>query len=299
MTIKKIRINCKDFIQLESTPSQNINHLLDCDVLLCFLLNKERSWLFAHDDTTLTPKQYNKFLTLCKKRSTGLPIAYITKKKEFFGYDFFVNKNVLIPKPDTEILIEQVLIEISQNSNYSSFADICTGSGCIALSILNEFKKIKHNNFKFYATDISKKALFVAKKNAMSLAKDEFNNKQIIFLQGDLCIPILKKEINVDMIVTNPPYVPTKIAKELLKDGRNEPRIALDGKINNEDGLKIIRRLIPQCYKLLNTNGKLFMEVGEYHAEKVAKIFDNIGFNNIEIIYDYAGLQRVVKATKL
>lgn len=295
-SIFNIRKNCKDYINLKDKGQET--ELLDIDLLLCFLLQQDRTWLFAHDDTILSEKEYESLLELCKLRSTGLPIAYITNRKEFYGYDFFVNPSVLIPKPDTEVLVEKAL-EIVQKKSYTTLADICTGSGCIAISLLKELQNNKYNLEKIYATDISEDALMIAKKNAQSLIPEAENKSILNFFLGDLCTPLLEKNILVDMIVTNPPYVPSHIVDKLLEDGRNEPRLALDGNIFNKDGLEIIKRLVTDSFHILKTQGILLMETGEYNADETKELMKKIGFQNIEIFLDYSGMKRVVKGEKI
>lgn len=295
-SIFNIRKNCKDYIKLHYQGQGT--ELLDLDLILCYLLNKDRTWLFTHDDTILSEKEYQGLLDLCKLRSTGLPIAYITNNKEFYGYDFFVNPSVLIPKPDTEVLVEKAL-EIIQKKHYTNLADICTGSGCIAISILKELENNNYKIDKIYATDISEDALKVSKTNGKKLVSEHLDNDTLCFFQGDLCNPLIEQNISVDMIISNPPYVPSPIVDKLLEDGRNEPRLALDGNIDNEDGLKIIKRLIIESHKVLKNNGTLLMETGEYNADETGIFMKEIGFQNVQIFLDYSGMKRVVKGEKI
>lgn len=298
MTIGQIRKDHKKYIHFDSLTHHNQTPLLDCDVLLCHILNKNRSFLMAHDEIQLNENQFNLFLEYCKIRSTGYPIAYITNNKEFYGYDFYVNQDVLIPKPDTEILVEQGIDSIIKN-NYQSIADICTGSGCVAISVYNELKKNDYNINKFYATDISKKALDVANININKYITSKKLTPNINLFNCDLCSSLIENNFKVDIILTNPPYVPTHIVDKLLKDGRKEPRLALDGNINNIDGLYLIKKLIPQCYQILNTGGTLLLETGEYNAHQTKQLLIEVGFEQTEIYMDYSNMPRVVKGLKI
>jgi release factor glutamine methyltransferase len=248
--------------------------------------------------------QESNFLEAIKKRQTGLPIAYITGHKEFYGYDFFVTPDVLIPKPDTEILVEKTLEVIWNNSFYKNndffFTDVCTGSGCVGISIALQIIEKTNSCPKVFLTDISPKALEIAKKNVNHLIPKEFQN-QFSFLQGDL-LTVFENKTNHNLIVSNPPYIPSYMVDELLMDGRNEPRLALDGDFDSainkkcdEEGLAIIKRLIEQSKKILLPNGTLILETGEYNAKKTAQIAKEMGFNSTQIYKDLAEQLRVVK----
>lgn len=293
--------------------------LFDADILIAHLLKKERSWLLSHSDFDFLPYK-NEFEVFVKKRSSGLPIAYLTGTKEFFGRTFYVNENVLIPKPDTETLVELAVNfakERLKKNELLFVLDICTGSGCIGLSLAAELYEIAfiQNNFdkpqrtqssqsyfdkSFFLVlaDISEEALTVCKKNMDSLLPQSLY-KRTLAVRADLrlsfpCVPEPKQ--NYDLITANPPYVPSKLTESLLEDGRSEPRLALDGGI---EGLDLIPPLAENSYLSLNPDGKLFAEVGEYHAAQAAKIFKNAGFSQVQIHKDLAGNDRVIECTKL
>ncbi|MCR5605541.1 MAG: peptide chain release factor N(5)-glutamine methyltransferase [Treponema sp.] len=287
MTIQQAKIN--GIKTLKASPSPE----LDCDCLLQFVTKKNKTFLLFHRDTELTPSQITLFQDSLKQRETGLPIAYITGEKEFFGRNFYVNPDVLIPKPDTETLIEEaisILEKLHENNNKTiKIADICTGSGCIAITIALEALE-RNIPIEITATDISEKALTVAKKNCENLLAE--NKNVISFFQGDLFCDINE---NFDLILTNPPYIPSNEVDELLKDGRNEPRLALDGDEQGSfDGLGIIRRLIPQIKAHLVQNGCFIMETGEYNAEEAAKACEMQGLNKIHILKDLSNQLRDV-----
>lgn len=288
---------------LSSSPSA----ALDVSVLLEFFLGKDKTWILLHEEDELTAEQFSKLSGAVAARKTGLPIAYITGHKEFYGYDFFVTPDVLIPKPDTEILVESALTEIlqkiqSEKNGISSICDICTGSGCVGLSVIkflserNEIPSAKLPELTL--SDISSAALSIAEKNAKNLLSKELFQK-INLVKSDLFSAIPQK---FDMILSNPPYIPSKMVDELLKDGRSEPRLALDGDAYEEpsnDGLSIIRRLVPQCMEHLNDGGILIVEAGEYNALETKAIFEKSGFSHVKIIKDLEGQARDVYGEKL
>ena len=252
------------------------------------------------------------------RRASGLPIAYITGHKEFYGYDFIVTPDVLIPKPDTEILVERAVDVIlsmmdARGENLLTVCDMCTGSGCIAIAVaktLLEDERVPDEQLpKFTLADISEPALDIARRNTEALlgqygglVKSRFN-----FVRTNL-FDAISEAIKYDVILSNPPYIPHTMVDELLRDGRSEPRLALDGDITLEgdractddgqekdDGLEIIRNLIPQAAAHLAPMGSLLMETGEYNAEAAARLAANAGFNT-EIHRDLEGQLRVVEA---
>lgn len=285
MTIQQAKIN--GIKALKASPSPE----LDCNCLLQFVTKKNKTFLLFHRDIELTASEEALFQDSLEKRITGLPIAYITGEKEFFGRTFHVTPDVLIPKPDTETLIEEalpIIVKLHENNNRTiKIADICTGSACIAITIALEALE-RNIPIEITATDISEKALAVAKMNCENLLAE---NKNIIsFFHGDLFCNINEK---FDLILTNPPYIPSKDVDELLKDGRNEPRLALDGDEKGSfDGLGIIRRLIPQIKNHLTQTGAFIMETGEYNAEAAAKECELQGLNKIHIVKDLSNQLR-------
>lgn len=288
--------------------AQKPDFFLDIDVILQELLQVERSFLLAHNETKLKQKDIKRFFALIQKRSRGLPIAYIVGKKEFYGLSFFVSPHVLIPKPDTEILVEKALElareksretgnrEVQAESRCLRVLDLCTGSGCIALSFAQEFCKTKENSppLELFMSDISLAALRLAKKNTKQLfpasrKKQKNSDKlQIKIVRSNLFRNI---KGSFDFILTNPPYVPTRLTDELLLDGRSEPRLALDG---GKDGLRLIRQIAKDAKNYLKKDGWILIEAGEYHAKEVALILRERGFSEVAILQDLSGQERVI-----
>ena len=315
MTIREAR---KEGVRLlssaDSAKQVSPTPALDVDCLLCAVLHTNRSSLLAHDEQNLSPSQYKAFCKAVENRQTGLPVAYITGHKEFFGFDFCVSPVVLIPKSDTELLVELALDEIktraaalkeSANGGKAQLyiADVCTGSGCVILSILKTLEQ-KHSelckNIRLVcrASDISEAALSLARKNAARLLDGSEIEKPRFF-----CADLLGfgppagsvSENRYDIIVSNPPYVPSKTAAELLEDGRSEPLSALDG---GKDGLDIIRRLVPQSFTALKKGGVFLVETGEYNAGETRSLMTKSGFIDIVTYNDLGGLPRVTRGVK-
>ena len=271
---------------------------LDVSCFLRFILNCDNTYLLLHHKDFLSPEQEVQYFSFLENRKTGRPVAYITGKKEFYGFDFAVSPDVLIPKPDTEILVEHAISAISKTKKEKiRVCDMCTGSGCIGISVAkNTPEKIE-----FTLADISRDALQIAKKNAATIAPE----KNIKFLESNL-FQNFNAQDKFDFILTNPPYIPSNLVEKLLCDGRSEPRLALDGDVNpasnsseKNDGLGIIRNLIPEMKKHMNQGGIFFMETGEYNAEEASKIAEENGFCEIEILKDLEGQLRVVKGSLL
>lgn len=305
MTIQEFKSNEKK--QLQDSPSPD----LDIQVILEHFLKLSKTQILLNKDKNLSELEVATLSEAIAKRKSGLPVAYITNCKEFFGYDFFVTPDVLIPKPDTEILVEKaidfIIAKIENNPDkIFTICDMCTGSGCIAISVFRTLKdshKIPLSKMpKFTLVDISEKALQIARKNAESLcSKDELCNFH--FIKSNLFENI---QYSYDIILTNPPYIPHSMVQKLLKDGRNEPVLALDGDITlfgeraktedgkeKDDGLEIIRNLIPQCKSHLNPMGIVLMETGEYNAEETSQIAKTYDFKT-EIFTDLENQLRVV-----
>ena len=301
--------------QLSFSPTPE----LDTAVILQHVTGFDRTKLLLKRDFSLSREQEQSFTAAIEKRKTGLPVAYITGQKEFFGFNFFVSPAVLIPKPDTELLVEQALnalglfYEKMENADGSlkkipEICDMCCGSGCVGLSVLKALAEndgISPENLpKMTFADISEPALEICQKNARHLLDfDESLPARLRFIRSNLFENI--PHYSFDFILTNPPYVPHSESLELLKDGRSEPLLALDGDVTaegdfsgTEDGLFLIRRLIPQCFERLAPGGMLLMETGEYNARETALLFEKARLKNVLIKKDLNGMLRNVMGTK-
>ena len=297
ITIRQFKNNASK--ELEGfTPSPE----LDVQVLLSHALKYDKTQLLLFAENHIPDDKLDWLNKAIGLRKTGLPVAYITGVKEFYGYDFFVTPDVLIPKPDTEVLVERAMELITQAARPLRILDMCAGSGCIGLSVMKTLyalEKVPVENLpQITMVDISEPALAIAKKNAAALLPDGEILQKITFIQSDL---FEKVDGEFDFILTNPPYIPSAMVDELLKDGRNEPRLALDGDIavpepveGPQAGTHIIKKLITQSCKHLAQNGTILMETGEYNAQATADFAQKAGFAT-EIHRDLEGQLRVVE----
>jgi len=221
-------------------------------------------------------KKVNSYFEAIQKRSEKIPLQYITGEQNFCGLDFYVNENVLIPRLDTEILVEKIL---EYEEPGQRVMDMCTGSGCIAITLQ------KLGGFQVMAVDISEEALTLARKNAQR------NQAQVTFFQSNM-FEQLSNTSKVEVIVSNPPYIESKVVDELDDEVKKyEPRLALDGM---EDVLHFYRILAREGKRFLNEGGRLYVEIGFDQAEAVKEIFGAQGFLDIQVYKDLAGLDRVV-----
>ena len=227
--------------------------------ILGYTLKKPREYLIIYDNKEVTGQQRDEYVKNIKRLIEGEPLQYITGLQEFMKINFAVTKDVLIPQPDTEILVQEV-IDIAKTVENSTILDLCTGSGAIAISIAKNVP-----NSKIIATDISKKALEIAKQNAK--LNGVLNN--IEFVESNLFDKI--KNQKFDIIVSNPPYIPTGDIKTLSKDVQKEPQIALDG---GKDGLDFYRKICVNGYKFLNRQGYLCLEIGYNQRKEVLQIIE-------------------------
>jgi release factor glutamine methyltransferase len=231
-------------------------HPLDREAVLSFVLKKPREYLFAHPEKVLSVLEVREFKQLVTRRKKGEPVACITGKKEFFGLDFFVNKNVLIPRPETELLVESVLQKI-QDTKYkiqNTIIDLGTGSGNIVVSLVKNIPAPKRKKMKFFAVDISPKALDIARKNA----RRHNVGKYIKFAKSDLLGYFLKKKTDLTsnlLIVANLPYVSEKIYQKNKNNLKFEPKIALTGKKN---GLEHYMRLFSEIREIFDSHCSMF-----------------------------------------
>ena len=252
---------------------------LDAEVLLSHLLGQKRIFLYVHFDQPLTAEELARYREMVKRRAAGEPVAYICGEKEFMGLTFKVTPAVLVPRPDTETLVEAA-IERLKGKEGARIADVCTGSGAIALALAHYLPESSVT-----ATDISSDALEIAKQNAETLGLSE----RVQFFEGDLLAPLAGETF--DAIVSNPPYIPGAEIEGLPREVRAEPKIALDG---GADGLDFYRRLVRESSALLKDGGFLAVECGDTQAGAIAEMAKDGGFGKTEIVRDLADKERVV-----
>ena len=256
---------------------------LDSELLLSKVINKNREFILLNLDKELDQNDQEHFKDLIIKRSQGKPLAYLTGIKSFWNYDFKINEKVLIPRPDSEIIIEQVL-DIYKNKNNLNFLEVGIGSGCIALSILKEKKS-------FLATgiDLSKESIKICRFNANKLGV----GNRIKLIKSDVDNLIFHK---YDLIVSNPPYIKKLDLSMLDKEVKNyEPKLALDGGL---EGLSVIKKVIEKSTDLIKINGKLILEIGYDQREPVKKMLNENNFYINRILKDLANNDRCIVSTK-
>ncbi len=257
--------------------------LLDSELLLSQAIKKDRKFILLNLDKELDQSDQENFEDLIIKRSKGKPLAYLTGSKSFWNYDFEINEKVLIPRPDTEIIIEQVL-NIYKNKNNLNFLEVGIGSGCIVLSILKEKK-----SFLATGVDLSQDCINICQYNANKLGV----SNRIKLIKTDVDNLIFRK---YDLVVSNPPYIKKLDLNKLNREVKNyEPKLALDGGL---DGLSVIRKVIKKSSKLIKTNGKLVLEIGYDQREPVKKMLIENNFYINKVLKDLANNDRCIISTK-
>lgn len=271
----------KGMISLKTNNIQEPN--LKSRLLMQYILNKPRQYMLIHDNEELTNKQEKAYLENIEKMIKGVPLQHITHSQEFMKMNFYVNENVLIPRPDTEILVEEV-INIAKKTNAKKILDLCTGSGAIAISLAKYIE-----NSQITAVDISEEALRIAKLNAVNNNVED----KITFVKSDLFENIVKEKY--DIIVSNPPYIKKDFIKKLDKEVQQEPYIALDG---GDDGLDFYRKIISEGYQYLKFKGYLCMEIGYDQKQEVFDIIKSQEkYSNTYSKIDLGGNDRIVVTT--
>ena len=280
MTIKQAMIKGRTLLKLENITTPK----LIARLLLQFVLKKPRQYLIVYDNQKLTKLQEKEYLESIERLKQGEPIEHITHHKEFMKLNFYVDENVLIPRQDTEILVEEV-IKIAKKIKAKKILDLCTGSGAIAISLAKYLE-----NVKLTALDISGKALDIAIANA----KNNQVQDQITFVESNLFEELGQEKY--DIIVSNPPYIKREVLNTLDREVKKEPRLALDG---GEDGLDFYRKIIDQAYNYLKYGGYICLEIGYDQKEAVFKIIeDKKQYINTSCIRDLYDNDRVI-ITKL
>ena len=270
------------FKELSNSNIKNAN--LDCEVLLSNIINKDREYVILNPKKNLDKKYIDIFNNLIDRRKKNEPIAYLINKKEFWKETFYIDKNVLIPRPDTEHIVEEVL-KLTQNNSKSHVLDIGTGSGCILLSILKERK-----NFIGTGIDISKKCIKVSKYNAKRL---ELDNRTKFYI-SDVDNFLIGK---YDVVVSNPPYIENLNLKYLDRDVVNfEPKLALSG---GRDGFSEITKVINKTSGLIKKNGVFVLEIGHNQKNKVTEKLKAKGFYIKKVLKDYGKNDRCIISAKI
>ena len=250
---------------------------LDAWLLLEYVSGISRSWYFMHENEEISEDDIEEYQILIEQRGKHIPLQQLTKEAYFYGMKFFVNENVLIPRQDTEVLVEQVL-SLSKGKENLKLLDMCTGSGCILLALLANLKQASGTG-----VDLSEKALEVAQRNGEELGIE------VSWVQSDL---FDKVSGSYDIIVSNPPYIETSVIEGLMDEVKlYEPRMALDG---TEDGLFFYREITMQAGKYLKNNGILAFEIGYNQGKAVSEFMKENGYEEVQVLQDLAGLDRVV-----
>lgn len=259
---------------------------LDAWYLLEYVTGVSKAMYFAEPERAVSEENADRYIDCIRRRAAHIPLQHITGEQEFMGYPFCVNEHVLIPRQDTEILVEEAIQVMRPKMKV---LDMCTGSGCIVLSILKMCReKYYMTDLQGIGADVSEEALKVARENGRRL------EVSVTWIQSDLFAKIPEEE-KYDVIVSNPPYIETAVIDTLQEEVRlHDPYIALDGK---EDGLYFYRRIISEAGKYLKTQGKLMFEIGCDQAEAVEELMKNAGYEQITVKKDLAGLDRVVYGT--
>lgn len=271
---------------------------LDARLLLEFICGTDRNTLLVHGDRPVTTEEHESYEALITARAAHTPLQHLTGEQEFMGLTFLVNDKVLVPRQDTEVLVEEVLKNLHDGMR---ILDLCTGSGCILLSLLQY-----SNDCVGVGVDLSPEALSVAKENYGRL-RGERPEMTARFLEGDLFEALCREAAagegkedgpdgRYDIIVSNPPYIETEVIATLMPEVReHEPLMALDG---GRDGLDFYRRIAGEAGKYLTRGGMLFFEIGCEQAAGVREIMEKAGFREIEVVKDFAGLDRVVYGSR-
>ena len=271
LTLKEALAKAVDKLRQMEVPDADI----DAWYLLSYVTGLDRAAFFLHGEEPMAEPDMIRYCALVTKRGERIPLQHLTGEQESMGLDFHVNEHVLIPRQDTECLVERVLPYVDGKR----VLDVCTGSGCIAIAIAKLGKP-----FIVHGVDISEEALAVARQNATEL------NASVELFAGDL---MTRMDGQYDVIVSNPPYIPPSVIEGLMPEVRlHEPMLALDG---GQDGLEFYRRIAGQAVTRLAPNGRLFLEIGCEQAAAVAEILQKQGYREVQVFQDLAGKDRIVQ----
>jgi release factor glutamine methyltransferase len=273
---------------------------LDAELLLSCALKKPKEYLFSYPEKKLSLRQWEKFKNLARRRKTGMPIAYLVGKKEFFGLDFHVDKNVLIPRPETEITVEQIIAKLqeSRKDNPSTVIDVGTGSGNIIVSIAKNISPMRSRKKKMFAVDVSEEALRIARRNA----RKNFVSEKIKFAKSNLLEYFLKNKQTLKsgelIVVANLPYVSSKLYKKYRGNLRFEPKSAL---VSNSKGLAHYKKLLQQIRSLLPVirgSVSIFIEISPEQKSPISRLVSEVfAVNEVKFSKDLAGKSRVAEIT--
>ncbi|HHW03908.1 MAG TPA: peptide chain release factor N(5)-glutamine methyltransferase [Thermoanaerobacterales bacterium] len=260
---------------------------LDAELLLAHVLSMDRLGVLVNDEVELSGEEEACFEKLLALRCSHMPVAYLTGHKEFFGLDISVGPGVLIPRPETELAVEEALRAVKNFKN-PRVVDLCSGSGAIAVSVA-----VNHPDAIVFASDISEMAEKYTKENAL---KHHVENR-VFFIRGDLWQPFEERKMEpFDLIISNPPYIPVDEMDNLPEDVKKEPEIALNGGVN---GLEYYEKIISKAHQFLKTGGNVVLEIGWNQAGFVQDLLKAKGFKEIKVLKDYGGFDRVVCAARV
>lgn len=280
MKIKDVLVLIENYLNKNEVADARIKSRL----ILSNVLSKSKEYLMIHEDDDINDATISKAFEKIMKLRDGTPVQYVTNHQEFYGLDFYVNENVLIPQPDTEILVEEAIGLIEKESeNNIKVLDLCTGSGIIVITLKNNFG----DKINAFGTDISNEALGIAKRNA------KLNRVMVNFISSDLFENIDEKDF--DFIISNPPYIQTDVIETLSKEVQNEPHIALDGGL---DGLDFYRKIAKESKEYLKDGAYLLLEIGFDQKDSVMSILNDNGFKDVYSKKDYSGNDRIVVGRK-
>ncbi len=260
---------------------------LDAELLLGNIIEKDRVYLITHKEDEVSKEDSEKYFDLIEKRRNKMPVKYILNKCEFMGIEFYVEEGVLIPRGDTEILVDEVLKNIEENQEIQ-ICDLCSGSGAIGISLAYFRQNIKVDLIDYYPIP--------EKVSLINIEKNKLEDR-VSFVKSDLLEEAVKNNKTYDIIVSNPPYIEEREIDKLMEDVKNyEPHTALNG---GNDGLDFYRKIISQSECVLRENGILAFEIGYNQGEAVKLLMENKGFANVKIVKDFASLDRVVVGVKI
>ncbi|MDD4587947.1 MAG: peptide chain release factor N(5)-glutamine methyltransferase [Heliobacteriaceae bacterium] len=286
-----LRVTAFFFRQMNVASSR-----LEAEVLLAHVMGITRTGLLTRLDEPVPAEVLARITDLVARRVAGWPLQYLTEKQEFWGLDFYVNPAVLIPRPETEVLVAETLSILRRSSLTLAtplpreekvdrtvwLADVGTGSGAVAVALAKEM-----TNVCVVATDLAPQALNIARRNALAHAVDE----NIVFVLGDLLEPVINRGLRLQAVVANPPYIPSAEMPGLQREVQFEPWTALDG---GDDGLSVYRRLVPQAARVLVPGGHLVLEIDYRQGTPATMLLEESGFTGIRVVKDFQGHDRVV-----